>query len=184
MSAEIGPFLPVYLERITQLINKTNQFNLTTRRYTSAEVVAISQDPGFITLYGRLADRFGDNGLVSVLIGQVLDETVQVDLWLMSCRVLKREMEFAMFDALVEQCQARGVRKIVGVYIPSKKNGMVAGHYASLGFRSIGEASEGGELWGYDVPAVYSPKTQYIRRAAEMPLAAPNAINQSVASGA
>jgi len=184
MTAEIGPFLPVYLERITQLINKTNQFNLTTRRYTSAEVVAISQDPGFITLYGRLADRFGDNGLVSVLIGQVLDEAVQLDLWLMSCRVLKREMEFAMFDALVEQCQARGIRKIVGVYIPSKKNGMVAGHYASLGFRPVGEASEGGELWGYDVPAAYSPKTQHIRRAAEMPLAAPSAINQSVASGA
>ena len=75
MTAEIGPFLPVYLERITQLINKTNQFNLTTRRYTSAEVVAIAQDPGFITLYGRLADKFGDNGLVSVLIGQVFDET-------------------------------------------------------------------------------------------------------------
>ena len=75
MTAEIGPFLPVYLERITQLINKTNQFNLTTRRYTSAEVVAIAQDPAFITLYGRLADKFGDNGLVSVLIGQVFDET-------------------------------------------------------------------------------------------------------------
>ena len=77
MTAEIGPFVPVYLERITQLINKTNQFNLTTRRYTSAEVEAIAQDPGFITLYGRLADRFGDNGLVSVLIGRVFDETVR-----------------------------------------------------------------------------------------------------------
>ncbi len=62
MTAEIGSFLPVYLERITQLINKTNQFNLTTRRYTSAEVESIAQDPSFITLYGRLADRFGDNG--------------------------------------------------------------------------------------------------------------------------
>ena len=89
----------------------------------------------FITLYGRLADKFGDNGLVSVLIGQVVDETVELDLWLMSCRVLKREMEFAMFDALVEQCQARGIRKIVGVYIPSKKNGMVAGHYAEPGLQ-------------------------------------------------
>ena len=94
--------------------------------------------PRFITLYGRLADKFGDNGLVSVLIGHVSDETVQLDLWLMSCRVLKREMEFAMFDALVEQCQARGIRKIVGVYIPSKKNSMVAGHYAGLGFSRYG----------------------------------------------
>jgi len=172
MTAEISPFLPVYLERITQLINKTNQFNLTTRRYTSGEVVAIAQDPAFVTLYGRLADKFGDNGLVSVLIGQVFDETVQLDLWLMSCRVLKREMEFAMFDVLIEQCQARGIRKIIGIYIPSKKNSMVAGHYASLGFISMGGASEGRELWCYDVPPTYSTRTRYIRRTAEALLAA------------
>jgi len=185
MTAEIGSFLPVYLERITQLINKTNQFNLTTRRYTSAEVVAIAQDPGFITLYGRLADKFGDNGLVSVLIGQVSDETVQLDLWLMSCRVLKREMEFAMFDALVEQCQARGIRKIAGIYIPSKKNSMVAAHYASLGFTAIAGASEGRELWCYNVPATYSPRTRYIRRTADGLVATlPRADNESVSSRA
>jgi FkbH-like protein len=183
MTAEIGPFVPVYLERITQLINKTNQFNLTTKRYTSAEVVAVAQDPAFITLYGRLADRLGDNGLVSVLIGQVSNETLQVDLWLMSCRVLKREMEFAMFDALVEQCQARGIRRVVGVYIPSKKNSMVAGHYASLGFSAMEGAPEGRELWWYDVPATYSPKTRYIRRTAEVFLASPSsADNESLVS--
>jgi FkbH-like protein len=185
MTAEIRPFLPIYLERITQLINKTNQFNLTTRRYTSAEVVAIAQDPGFITLYGRLGDKFGDNGLVSVLIGQIVDETVQLDLWLMSCRVLKREMEFAMFDALVEQCQARGIRKIVGIYIPSKKNSMVAEHYASLGFTAIAGASEGRELWRYNVPALYSPRTRYIRWTAERLMASPPiADNESVPSRA
>jgi FkbH-like protein len=185
MTAEIGSFPPVYLERITQLINKTNQFNLTTRRYTSAEVVAIAQDPGFITLYGRLGDKFGDNGLVSVLIGQILDETVQLDLWLMSCRVLKREMEFAMFDALVEQCQARGIHKIVGVYIPSKKNGMVAGHYDSLGFAAMAVASEGRELWCYNVPASHSPRTRYIRRTADALVATlPSANNESVSSRA
>jgi FkbH-like protein len=166
MTAQIGAFSPVYLERITQLINKTNQFNLTTRRYTSAEVEAISQDPSFVTLYGRLADKFGDNGLVSVLIGRVLGETVELDLWLMSCRVLNREMEFAMFDALVEQCQARGIGKIVGVYIPSKKNNMVAGHYASLGFTRISESSPGQESWRYDVPEPYSGRTRFIRRTA------------------
>jgi len=185
MTAEIGSFLPVYLERITQLINKTNQFNLTTRRYTSAEVVAIAQDPSFITLYGRLGDKFGDNGLVSVLIGQVSDETVQLDLWLMSCRVLKREMEFAMFDALVEQCQARSIQKIVGIYIPSKKNSMVTAHYASLGFTAMSGASEGRELWCYNVPALYSPRTRYIRRAAERLVASPPvADNESVPSRA
>jgi FkbH-like protein len=175
MTAEIGPFLPVYLERITQLINKTNQFNLTTRRYTSAEVEAISRDPAFVTLYGRLADRFGDNGLVSVLLGRVSHDTVELDLWLMSCRVLKREMELAMFDALVEQCQARDIRKIVGVYIPSKKNSMVAGHYASLGFTRVDGASGERELWQYDVPQAYSAKARYIRRTAKALPASVNA---------
>ena len=184
MTAEIGPFLPVYLERITQLINKTNQFNLTTRRYTSAEVEAVTQDPAFITLYGRLTDKFGDNGLVSVLIGQVADDAVEINLWLMSCRVLKREMEFVMFDALVEQCQVRGIRKIVGVYIPSKKNSLVAGHYASLGFSPMDGNSEGRELWRYDVPPTYCPKTRYIRLTAERLPAAPIADGASVPTGA
>jgi FkbH-like protein len=182
MTAEIGPFLPVYLERITQLINKTNQFNLTTRRYTSAEVEAVAQDPGFVTLYGRLTDKFGDNGLVSVLIGHVLADTVELDVWLMSCRVLNREMELAMFDALVEQCQARGIRKIVGIYIPSKKNGMVAGHYGSLGFSRMDGSSEGRQLWFYEAPSTYAPKTRHIRRLAKPLLAAPEADNESVAA--
>jgi FkbH-like protein len=174
MTAEISAFSPVYLERITQLINKTNQFNLTTRRFTIAEVETATQDPAFITLYGRLADRFGDNGLVSVLIGRVVDETVELDIWLMSCRVLNREMEFAMFDALVEQCQARGIRKIVGVYIPSKKNSMVVGHYAGLGFTRQSESSGSRELWQFDVPQTYSARTRYIRRTATNPPAVVN----------
>ena len=164
MIAEIAPFSPVYLERIAQLINKTNQFNLTTRRYTSAEVEAISRDTECIALYGRLADRFGDNGLVSVLIGRVAGDRIELDTWLMSCRVLKREFELAMFDALVELCQARDIRKIVGVYVPSKKNGMVADHYATLGFQRVGGTSEGADLWHFDVPPAYSAQSRHIRR--------------------
>lgn len=183
MTAEIGPFLPVYLERITQLINKTNQFNLTTRRYTSAEVEAIAEDPQFITLYGRLTDRFGDNGLVSVLIARVADKIAEIDIWLMSCRVLDREMELAMFDSLIEQCQARDIRKVVGVYIPSKKNGMVAGHYSGLGFDRVDTSSEGRELWQYDIPPKYSAKTRYIRGTGALLLAAPTSDIASVRSG-
>jgi FkbH-like protein len=163
MTAEIGPFSSVYLERITQLINKTNQFNLTTKRYTGAEIEDISRNPGFITLYGRLADRFGDNGLVSVLIGRISGTSVEVDLWLMSCRVLNRELEFAMFDALVEQCQTRGIAKIIGVYLPSKKNSMVASHYAGLGFTRL-SGSGAQESWQYDVPQEISGRTRFIRR--------------------
>jgi FkbH-like protein len=164
MTAEIGAFVPVYLERITQLINKSNQFNLTTRRYTAAEVEAVSQDSNAITLYGRLSDKYGDNGLVSVVIGSVQGDTVEIDLWLMSCRVLKREMEWAMFDALVEECMSRGVRKIRGVYIPSKKNSMVAEHYGGLGFTRLEEASTERKLWEYELSQPYSMKAQHIRR--------------------
>lgn len=169
MTAEIAPFSSVYMERITQLINKTNQFNLTTKRYTGAEVESFAHDSACITLYGRLADKFGDNGLVSVVVGRTHDATVEVDLWLMSCRVLNREMELAMFDALVEQCQARGVRKLVGVYIPSKKNGMVAQHYEKLGFTPGELTSEGRQLWHYELPSTYSWKTRFIRRTAVDP---------------
>jgi FkbH-like protein len=134
MVAEIDAFQPVYIERIAQLINKTNQFNLTTRRYTLAEVQELAQRPNQITLYGRLADRFGDNGLVSVIIGRAVDRILYVDLWLMSCRVLKRGFEQAMFDALVDRARQLGCTELVGTYIPTDKNGMVAGHYASFGF--------------------------------------------------
>ena len=164
MRAEIGPFSAMYLERITQLINKTNQFNLTTKRYTSAEVDAIAQDPNFVTLYGRLADKFGDNGLVSVVIGRSVNETLELDLWLMSCRVLNREMELAMFDALLEYCQAKSIRKIVGVYIPSKKNKMVSDHYFKLGFTAGAGISETHQLWHYDVSNAQARKSRYICR--------------------
>ena len=165
MTAEIGPFQPVYLERIAQLINKTNQFNLTTRRYTSSEVEALARDREAITLYGRLADRFGDNGLVSVIVARVAGGIAEIDLWLMSCRVLKREMELAMFDALVEECQARGVRRLTGVYIPSKKNAMVAGHYAGLGFVAGGEEGR----FCFDVPVEYECRARHVRRSLTVP---------------
>ena len=166
MVAEIAPFSPVYLERIAQLINKTNQFNLTTRRYTGAEVEAMAKDSQCLTLYGRLTDKFGDNGLVSVLIGRVARETLEIDVWLMSCRVLKREMELAMFDTLIEQCQARGIRKIIGVYIPTKKNPMVAGLYGELGFISAGDSAGGQQLWQLELPQEYVAKSAHIHRTA------------------
>jgi FkbH-like protein len=163
MTAEIGPFLPLYRERITQLINKTNQFNLTTRRYTAAEVEAVACDPSAIALCGRLVDKFGDNGLVSVLIAATKDGTADIRLWLMSCRVLKREMEYAMFDALVSECLERGIRRILGTYIPSKKNGMVAGHYRDLGFTDIGPREPEGALWQWQIPEIWRPVTRHIR---------------------
>ena len=101
MHAVIDDFIPVYLARITQLTNKSNQFNVTTRRYTPAEMESVFEDDGYIRLYGKLIDKFGDNGVVSVVIGRKNGTALDIDLWLMSCRVLKRDMEFAMLDRLV-----------------------------------------------------------------------------------
>ncbi|MBQ7629785.1 MAG: HAD-IIIC family phosphatase, partial [Selenomonadaceae bacterium] len=112
MNAEIDSFKPIYFDRIAQLTNKTNQFNLTTRRFTRAEIEQIAADSRYITLYGRLEDKFGDNGLISVIIGEKRNDEVHVNLWLMSCRVLKRGMEFAMLDELVKRCG--DCKKIIG----------------------------------------------------------------------
>ncbi len=135
MTAEIDGFALVYLERIAQLTNKTNQFNLTTKRYTLAEIEAIARDADCIALYGRLRDRFGDNGLISIVVGcRDHGDELHMDLWLMSCRVLKRDMEVAMLDALADRAQAAGVKAIVGYYLPTVKNGMVEDFYRKLGF--------------------------------------------------
>lgn len=151
MTAEIARFVPVYLERITQLTNKTNQFNLTTRRYTLAEMEAAARDPAYIGLYGRLTDRFGDNGLVSVVLGRRDEDVLHLDLWLMSCRVLKRDMEIAVLDVLVTEARQSGVQTLQGVYLPTKKNGMVADFYERIGFTRLGDMVGGGSSYCLDV---------------------------------
>lgn len=150
MQAEIKPFAPLYLERITQLCNKTNQFNLTTRRYTEPEITAIADNLAYITLYGRLKDRFGDNGLIAVVIGALDERELHLDTWLMSCRVLKRGMEYALFEQLLTCAKSRGVEWIYGYYYPSPKNGMVRDLYQELGFEPVALTPEGHSTWRYD----------------------------------
>ena len=135
MIAEIDEAKEIYLERIHQLINKTNQFNLTTKRYTKSEVEKIYKDPNYILLYGKLKDKFGDNGLISIIIGKQVGDVLEIPLWIMSCRVLKRDMEIAMLNELVDLAKKRGIKKLRGTYIPSKKNSMVKDHYKNLGFK-------------------------------------------------
>ena len=139
MVAEIDEAKEVYLERIYQLINKTNQFNLTTKRYTKSEVEEIYKDPNQILLYGKLKDKFGDNGLISIIIGKQVGDILEIPLWIMSCRVLKRDMEIAMLNELVDLAKKRGIEKLIGTYIPSKKNSMVKDHYKILGFDFVKE---------------------------------------------
>jgi FkbH-like protein len=165
MVAEIEPFRPVYLERIAQLTNKTNQYNLTTRRYTLAEMESLSTSPKHICLYGKLSDRFGDNGLISVVLGSQQEDALHLDLWLMSCRVLKRDMEFAMLDAVAHRALARGIRTLYGVYLPSKKNAMVEDHYERLGFAPLPapiDSPKGASFWVCDLNG-YTEKNKHIR---------------------
>jgi FkbH-like protein len=162
MSAEIETFKPVYMERIAQLTNKTNQFNLTTRRYTLAEVEEIGNDSRYVGLYGKLSDRFGDNGLISIVLGRKEGATMHLDLWLMSCRVLKRDMEFAMLDAIAERAQEAGIETLLGYYFPTKKNGMVADHYEKLGFGRVRSDSNGSAEFELSL-AGYTPKNRHIK---------------------
>ncbi len=163
MTAEIDVFNPTYMDRIAQLTNKTNQFNLTTRRYTLAEIESAAADGHHVGLYGKLTDRFGDNGLISVVLGRADGHELHLELWLMSCRVLKREMETAMLDALVEQAQARKLRRLLGYYLPTAKNGMVAGHYEKLGFALVSrDAQTGASVWELDA-AAYTRRSRHIR---------------------
>ena len=144
MTGEFGAFDAAHAPRITQLINKSNQFNLTTRRYSAAEIDALVGAPDYITLYGRLRDRFGDNGIVSVIIGHIEGDTLDIALWVMSCRVLKRDMEKAMLDCLVHDALARGLRALRGHYYPTAKNLPVKDFYDTMGF-TLQSADEQGD---------------------------------------
>lgn len=152
MRCEAGAFDAEHAERITQLINKTNQFNLTTRRYSAAEVETLMRDPGYITLYGRLIDKFGDNGIVTAIIGRKNGTVLDIELWIMSCRTFKRDLEYAMFDRLVEICRCAGIRTICGHYLPTAKNLLVADFYATIGFEKVSEDASGAADFRYEIP--------------------------------
>lgn len=162
MEAHIKAFEPVYLARIAQLTNKSNQFNLTTRRYTQNEIEEIAQSDKYLTLYGKLADRFGDNGVVSVIIGSVNGDICDIELWLMSCRVLKRDMEFAMMDGLVHKCRQLGLSTIRGYYYPTAKNRMVKDFYALQGFTKTDEDDKGNTVWIFSLDEEYADKNLVI----------------------
>ena len=153
MKATIRPFEPLYLQRIAQLTNKSNQFNLTTLRCSEEDIRAMSTDPAWLCLYGKLEDRFGDNGVVTVVAGQQEGALLHLRLWLMSCRVLKRGMEDAMMDAVVADAAARGVKTICGYYYPTAKNAMVKEFYAEMGFARIKADENGNTVWNLDVAA-------------------------------
>jgi len=142
MEAVLREFRTVDVPRISQLINKSNQFNLTSTRRTEAEVAAVLADPAYVAFTVRLVDRFGDYGLISVVICRTEGEDAEIDTWLMSCRVLKRQVEHEALNEIVRLARSRNCSRIKGVYLPTAKNGMVRDHYPALGFTPLRAAGE------------------------------------------
>jgi FkbH-like protein len=146
------PFSETGRARIAQLINKSNQFNLTTRRYSEADVAAAETDPDCLTLQVRLSDVFGDNGMISVIIGRRTGEaTLEIDSWLMSCRVLGRKVENVVLQEIVDRARELGLRELIGKYIPTDRNGLVAQHYEKLGFEKTVTQDDGTTVWRLDI---------------------------------
>ncbi len=166
MKGTIKAFEPLYMARIAQLSNKSNQFNLTTRRYTQSDIEQFAADENYLTFYGKLEDKFGDNGVVSVVLGRKEEadgeKVLHLELWLMSCRVLKRDMEFAMMDSVVEACKQCGITKILGYYYKTAKNSMVKDFYALQGFHKISEEEQGDTVWEFNIPEEYEKKNNVI----------------------
>jgi FkbH-like protein len=144
MTLSIAPFDAAGRKRIAQLIAKSNQFNLTTRRYGEAEVAALQSSPDAVTLQARLTDIFGDNGMISAVICRQQDRRWEIDSWIMSCRVLGRRVEETILQYLVQLARAAGITDLIGRYIPTAKNGLVRDHFAKLGFTRI-DLQPGGE---------------------------------------
>lgn len=147
MELSVAGFHDTNRSRVSQLINRSNQFNLTTRRYTEEDIAAFEGNDGVLNLAFRLTDKFGDNGIIAIIIGRVEANDLVIDTWVMSCRVLRRNVETACLVHLVDTAKARGLTHIVGDYFPTKKNGMVANHYAELGFESHGTVGTDGTRW-------------------------------------
>lgn len=162
MTAVIEDFNAMNLQRITQLTNKSNQFNVTTKRYSQTEMDACFASDKYIRLYGKLIDKFGDNGVVSVVIGEKKDKELHIDLWLMSCRVLKRDMELAMLDELVAQAAKQGIETIYGYYYPTAKNNMVRELFGTFGFEKISEDADKNTVWKLATSG-YKPQNRYIK---------------------
>ncbi len=166
MTTVYGPFNAVDHPRVVQLINKTNQFNTTTRRYGAEEIARIMEDPDALTLQFRLLDRVGDNGLVSTMILRPLAgdrRTLEIENWVMSCRVFGRELEFEAMNIAVEAARERGVRALVADYIATPKNDVISKLFPSLGFTEIDRPApaKGARRFRLDL-ADYVPRKTHI----------------------
>ncbi len=144
--------------RISQLTNKSNQFNLTTHRYSEEQIGRFAADAAKFTLQVRLADKFGDNGMISVIIFNKAGETWECDTWLMSCRVLGRRVEEAVLAIVAQAAQAEGARWLIGHYLPTAKNSLVEHHFDKLGFTQVSTQADGATRWELDLTMYQAPE--------------------------
>lgn len=157
MTSVVKEFDAFSIPRVSQLTQRSNQFNLRTVRYTEEDIKNISKDPSFMGVSLTLEDRFGDHGLIALIILKKQDATTLfVDTWIMSCRVLKRGMENFTLNTIAEYAAANGFTRVIGEYLPTKKNGIVKDHYASLGFEQQADG-----LWYLDV-AKYEKRDTFV----------------------
>jgi len=150
MKISFYPFDQVGRGRIAQLISKSNQFNLTTKRYSETDLIKFEQNKDYFTLQIRLKDTFGDNGMISVVICKKYFSSWEIDTWLMSCRVLGRGVEVEVLQYILKNAIAYNIKKLIGYYIPTQRNIIVKDHYKNLGFRKANELT-GTEVWELDV---------------------------------
>lgn len=162
MTAKICGFEEIYIQRIAQITNKSNQFNLTTLRCTEDDIRTMQSDENYICLCGRLNDRFGEHGLVVATAGEILGKELHIRIFLMSCRVLKRGLEDLMMNQIVETAKEKGIDKIIGYYYPTAKNGMVKEWYSSMGFELKVKDDKENTVWSMEIDR-YSKKKVYIR---------------------
>ena len=162
MVSVVSGFTKFNTPRVAQLSQRSNQFNLRTVRYTEGDVETMAADKDVIDLSFTLEDKFGDNGLIAVVImKRQNDETLFVDTWFMSCRVLKRGMENFTLNTMVEQAKAHGYKYIIGEYLPTPKNKMVEEHYPHLGFAPVADAQTAQYVLNVET---YEPRDCYINK--------------------
>ena len=160
MTSKCGPFEKLDIPRIAQLTQRSNQFNLRTIRYTDEDINRITSSENHFTLSFKLEDMFGDYGLVSAIIMEKKNEQdLMIDTWIMSCRVLKRGLEQLVLNEIVAIAKANNFKRVIGEYIPTSKNNMVAGHYTGLGFALTTVPN----TWTIDVDT-YQEKEHFIKK--------------------
>jgi FkbH-like protein len=171
-TVEIIPLSSATLGRISQLTKKTNQFNLTTKRYNEAEMMEFASDPGCSVYAARVGDRFGDNGLVGVCLTRRQGDACEIDSFLLSCRVIGRTVETAILSFLAKDSQAKGATRLQGWFLPTAKNKPAESFYPSHGFQ-LQEQTDAGSLWSLDLSQAAIECPPWIR------LNAPNAMQET-----